>query len=98
PFVDYFEIELGYGVRLRFLLAFLSPDTRLARHRPGDRLLDMIPAAHPDVFRLVENDRKKLRSNKILVVGNFLQQLEHSFEITPHHDGAEDSIGRSILP
>ncbi len=98
PFVDYLEIELGYGTRLRFLLGFLSPDTCLAGHGPGDRLLDMVPAAHPDVFRPVENSREKLRSIEILVRRNFLQHLEHSFEITPHYDGAEDSIGCGVLP
>src|SRR4029453_9016501 len=57
----------------------------------------MIPTAHPDIFGLVENSREKVRPVKILVFGNFLQHLEHSFEITPHYDGAEDSIGFGVL-
>ena len=34
PFVDYLEIELGYGARVQFLLPFLSPDTCLACYGP----------------------------------------------------------------
>ena len=98
PFVDYLEIELGYGLRLRFLLGFLSPDACLACHGPGDCLLDMVPAPHPYVFRLAENSREKLRSIRSFVCGDFLQHLEHSFEITPHHDSAEDTIGCRIFP
>src|SRR4030095_13910590 len=97
PFVDDLEIELRYGARLRFLLSFLSPHTGLACHGPRDGLLDMIPTAHPDIFGLVENSREKMRPVKILVFWNFLQHLEHSFEITPHYDGAEDSIGFGVL-
>ena len=67
PFVDYLEIEPGYGARMRFLLRFLTPDPCLACHGPGDGLLDMVPAAHPDVFRLAEYSREKLRSVKIFV-------------------------------
>ena len=98
PFVDYLEIELGYGLRLRFLLGFLSPNTCLACHGPGDCLLDMVPAPHPYVFWLAENSREKLRSIQSLVCRDFLQHLEHSFEITPHYDSAENSIGCRIFP
>lgn len=98
PFVDHLEIELGYGLRLRFLLGFLSPNTCLACHCPGDRLLDMVPAPHPYVFWLAENSREKLPSIQSLVCRNFLQQLEHSSEITPHYDSAENSIGCRIFP
>ena len=98
PFIDYLEIELGYAPWLRFLLDFLSPDTCLACHGPGDCLLDMVPAPHPYVFRVGENSREKLRSIQSFVCGNFLQHLEHSFEITPHCDSAEDSIGCCISP
>ena len=97
PFVDHLEIELGYGLRLRFLLGFLSPNTCLACHGPGDCLLDMVPAPHPYVFWLAENSREKLPSIQSLVCRNFLQQLEHSFEITPHYDSAENSIGCRIF-
>jgi hypothetical protein len=58
----------------------------------------MVPAPHPYVFRLAENSRDELRSIQSFVSGNFLQHLEHSLEITPHHDSAEDSIARGILP
>ena len=98
PFVDYLEIELGYGARVRFFFCFLTPDACLACHGPGDRLLDMVPAAHPDVFRVAENSREKLRPIKIFICGNFLQHQEHSFEIAPHYDGPEDSIGCGVLP
>src|SRR5437899_11379907 len=84
PFVDYLEIELGYGERVRFFFCFLTPDACLACHGPGDRLLDMVPAAHPDVFRVAENSREKLRPIKIFICGNLLQHQEHSFEIAPH--------------
>src|SRR4029453_5947190 len=95
--VDYLEIELGGDARFRFLPAFWGPHTGLACNGPGNRLLDLVPAAHPDVFRLVENNCEKLRSIQILVFGNFLQQLEHSFEIIPQYDVAEDSIGCRLL-
>ena len=72
PFVDHFEIELRYGLRLRFLLSFLSPNTCLACDGPGDCLLDMVPASHPYVFWLAENSREKLRSIQSLVCRNFL--------------------------
>src|ERR1043166_2401953 len=98
PFVDHLEIELRYGARLRFILRLLSPNTCLACYGPGNRLLDLIPAAHPDVFRLVEYSGEKLRSIKILVRGNFLQHLEHPFEITPHDNCTEDFIRCGILP
>jgi hypothetical protein len=42
---------------------------------------------------LVGNSGEKLRSIKIFVRRNFLQHLEHLFEITPHYNSAEDSIG-----
>ena len=57
----------------------------------------MVPATHPDILGLSENGREKLRSIKILVCRNFLKHLEHSFEIAPHYDGAEGSIGCGIL-
>src|SRR5262249_53217650 len=98
PFVNDLEIELGDGTRLQFLFRSLGPDTCLACHGPGDRLRDMVPAAHPDVLWRTENGREKLPSVKICVWRNFLQHLEHAFEITPHYDGAEDSIGCGILP
>src|SRR5215475_15940314 len=97
PFVDYLEIKLWYIARLRFFLGFLGPDTGLACDGPGDRLRDVVPAAHPDVFRFAENCPEKLCSIEILVFGNFLQHLKHSLEITPHYDGAEDSIGCGVL-
>jgi len=98
PFVNYLEIELWYGTQLRFFSRFLSPNAGLARHGPGDSLLDAVPAAHPDVFRRLENSSQQLRFVEILVGGNFSQHLEHSSEITPHYDSAEDSTGSRILP
>jgi len=96
PSINYVEIEPECGVRLRFLARVLSPDTCLACYCPRDRLLDAVPAAHPNIFRLVENGGEKLRPSEILVCGNFLQHLEHSVEVTPHYDEAEDSTGRSV--
>jgi hypothetical protein len=58
----------------------------------------MISPAHPNVFWFVKNSREKLRFIEIFVCRNFLQHPEHSFEITPHYDDAEDSIGCGILP
>ena len=98
PFVDYLEIELRFGLRLRFLFGFLSPNPCLACDGPGDCLLDMVPAPHPYVFWLAENSREKLLSIQSLVCRDFLQHLEHSFEITPHYDSAENPIGCRIFP
>src|SRR5215510_13524710 len=78
PFVDYLEIKFRYSPRLRFFRSFLGPYTGLACDGPGDRLLDMVPPAHPDVFRFAENSAEKLRSSEILVFGNLLQHLKHS--------------------
>src|SRR5262249_17262356 len=72
PFVDYLEIKFGYGVLLRLFLGFLGPHTRLACDGPRNRLLDMVPPAHPDVFRFAENSLQKFRSSEILVFGNLL--------------------------
>src|SRR5213592_2846646 len=96
PGINYVEAEAGCGVRLRFLALFLTPDTCLACNCPGDCLLDAVPAAHPNILRLVENGGEKLRPGQILVCGNFLQHFEHSVEITPHYNKAEDSTGRSV--
>jgi hypothetical protein len=46
---------------------------------------------------LVDNSGEKLCSVKIFVCGNFLQHLEHSFEMTPHYNRAEDRIRCGIL-
>src|SRR6266566_9748375 len=49
------EIKAWDGTHLGLLACFLRPNTCLQCYSPGDCLLDAVPAAHPNVFRPVEN-------------------------------------------
>src|SRR6266481_1028730 len=97
PFIDHLKIELTYCARFCLCPRFLGPYTCLACYCPGDSLLNSAAAPHPDVLRFVENSGQKARSSEIPVCRNLLQHLEHSVEITPHYDSAEDAGGGRVL-
>src|SRR5436189_678870 len=55
PFVNYLEIKLQSGPRLRSAALLSSPNARLTCYRPRNRLLHLVPSPHPNVSRLVES-------------------------------------------
>ena len=95
--INYIEIKARSGTQSGLLAHLLDPNTCLLCYCPRDCLLDAVPAAHPNIFRPVENRREELRPIEIAVCGNFLQHLNHMVEVRPHYYKSKDSIRGSVL-